>query len=163
MNEISMDAKYIELIESGRKVRTARMSPKANIGDVVSIFNKPYLITERRIYRFPHLVEATYKEEGFGSREQFEAELRRIYGDAVCRANLYSHKFRKYDGEVWDKIKDNGHDACWGCSQQYSIPGSCGDGDIYCHRGNRRIGRWSYPRRELEVPKRCSCYDGDVK
>ena len=100
MKEISMDAKYIELIESGRKVRTARMSPKANIGDVVSIFNKPYLITERRIMQYPYLVDLTYREEGFGSREQFEAELRRIYGDAVYKANLYSHKFRAYDGEV---------------------------------------------------------------
>ena len=49
MKELSMDARYIELIESGRKIRTARTEAKANIGDVVSIFKKPYLVTDRRI------------------------------------------------------------------------------------------------------------------
>lgn len=163
MKELSMDAKYIEWVESGRKTRTARTEAKANIGDVVSIYNKPYLVTDRRIYPFARLVQETYSEEGFNSSEEFSVALKRIYGEMVYGMNLYSHKFRKYDGEVDDKLKNNGHDACWGCSQQYSIPGSCGDGDIYCHRGNRKIGRWSYPRREIEVPKRCSCYDGDAR
>ena len=160
MKELSMGAKYIELIESGRKIRTARTEAKANIGEVVSIFNKPYLVTDRRIYPFARLVQETYQEEGFGSPEEFSVALKRIYGDMVYGMNLYSHKFRAYDGEVWDKIKDNGCDSCFSCSLMYSVPGSCEDGELYCRRGNRRIGRWSYPRRELEVPKRCSCYDG---
>jgi hypothetical protein len=160
MKELSMDARYIELIESGRKIRTARTEAKANIGDVVSIFNKPYLVTDRRIYPFARLVQETYQEEGFGSPEEFSVALKRIYGDTVYGMNLYSHKFRKYDGEVDDKLRNNGHDACWSCSNLYSIPGSTGNGEFYCHNGNRRLGAWSYPRREIEVPKRCSCYDG---
>ena len=161
MKELSMDARYIELIESGRKIRTARTEAKANIGDVVSIFNKPYLVTDRRIYPFARLVQETYQEEGFGSHEEFSVALKRIYGETVYGMNLYSHKFRKYDGEVDDKLRNNGHDACWGCTWILNLPGSCQDGEIYCSRGAmRRIGRWSYPRREIEVPKRCSCYDG---
>lgn len=161
MKELAMEAQFIEAIASGKKTRTARTEAKANVGDIVSIHNKLYLITDRRIYPFSRLVQETYSEEGFNSPEEFSATLKRIYGESVYSMNLYSHKFRKYDGEVWEKLKDNGCESCFTCSEMYSIPGSTGNGEFYCHRGNRRIGAWSYPRRELEVPKRCSCYDGE--
>lgn len=163
LKELKFDEKYRGLIETGRKIRTARIEAKANIGEVVSIFNKPYLITDRRIYTFERLINETYKDEGFLYPEEFSVELMRIYGNGVYNMNLYSHKFRKYDGEVWDKLKANGDDACWGCKRILNVPGSCENGEIFCTRGAlRQIGSWSYLRRELTVPKRCSRYDDNL-
>lgn len=164
MKELSMEAKYIELVESGRKTRTARLEPKANVGEIVSIFNKPYVVTERRIYPFKRLIEETYAEEGFGSPEEFSVALKRIYGDAVYGNYLYSHKFKPYKGEIEAQIAGNGHGACFGCPEKnlYTVPTSFG-GEYFCRHGNRCVGWWSNAHKTIELPKRCELYGDDGK
>jgi hypothetical protein len=156
---ISMDMKFYDKIKEGRKTRTARLERKANVGDVVRIFDDLYIITERRIYPFERLVQETYLEEGFNTPEEFATELYRIYNTQVYSSYIYSHKFTKYVGEISDQLQCNGKDACFGCSRIYSVPMATG-GEIFCHNGNRWIGSWNNAQKKIDIPKRCGLYDG---
>jgi len=162
IKEISMDARFINMIETGKKTRTARMDAKANVGDVVSIFNRLYVITERKIYPFERLVKETWSEEGFNNEGEFSTALYRIYGTEVYGSYLYSHKFKPYHGEITDQLQQDGHEACFGCSRIFSVPVSSG-GEIYCRNGNRCIGSWNDAQKTIDIPKRCCNYDGDKR
>jgi len=162
MKEISMDARFIDLIESGKKTRTARRESKGNVGEIVGIFNKPYVIVEKKIYPFPRLVDETWEEEGFFSREEFATVLYKLYGTEVYDSYLYSHKFKPYMGEIEDQIERNGHvKTCFGCplGNLYTVPTSFG-GEFFCRHGNRIVGSWNNAHKSIKLPERCGLYEG---
>lgn len=163
LREIQFEMKFFDAIENGTKTRTARLEPKANAGEVVLIFGRKYIITERRIYPFVRLVQETYRDEGFTSPEEFSGVLFRIYGTEVYGSHLYSHKFAPYKGEISDQIKANGRDSCFGCGRGnlYTIPTSWG-GEFYCRHGNRLVGSWCNAQKKVDMPKRCSMH-GELK
>jgi len=162
IKELKMDAKFIEKIESGQKTRTARLEPKADIGDIVSIFSNLYVITARTLLPFHRIVAETFKEEGFASANDMATELYRIYGSDLWGSYLWSHKFKPYTGEIQDILRSNGHDTCFGCSNRLEIPTSYG-GDFYCRCGMRQTGYWHNAKKEIEPPKRCKRYDGEYR
>ena len=162
IKKISMDMKFYEAVASGTKTRTARTEIKADIGEVVQIFDRLFVITERKMYNFRRLVDETYIEEGFSTPEELSTALYRIYGTDVYSTQLYSHKFAPYIGEISDQLKANGHSACFGCSKKnlYTVQTSWG-GEFWCHRGNRLVGGWNNAHKRIDVPERCSMHGGD--
>ncbi len=162
IKKISFDMKFYDKINSGAKVRTARPEAKADVGEIVQIFDKLYVITERRIYPFLRLINETYTEEGFDTSEEFSVELKRIYGDGVYSRHMYSHKFMPYNGEISDQIRGNGIKTCFGCSRGnlYTVPASWG-GEFYCRRKNQCTGMWISAQKRIELPERCGLHGSD--
>ena len=162
MKEISMDARFIEAVESGRKTRTARLESKANVGEIVGIYNRPYVIVEKKILPFPRLVEETWEEEGFFSKEEFATVFYRLYGTEVYSSHLYSHKFKPYMGEISDQIECNGKvKTCFGCPLEhlYTVPTSWG-GEFFCRRDHGLKGGWNTAQKSIKLPERCGLYEG---
>ncbi len=79
---------YWESISLGRKVSTIRLNSPVRVGDVVDIvagrrFVGSAVVTGVEVKKVSQLTEEDARLDGFNSREELIAKLRKIYGRAV--------------------------------------------------------------------------------
>ena len=96
--EMSMDERWVPLMESGRKRCTTRLRKKCQAGDTFTINGQRYVVTRVQAMNLRDASKQFYADEGFPSPAAMVASLRTYYPDLELISLVWCHHFIAIDG-----------------------------------------------------------------